>query len=82
MAMGVRINTTQQMILYRGFRIEESTEGWEWTHEDYSVNGITGTCDTVFDAIEAVEDWHAEGHVLPSSPDPDHQRDDRQSEAE
>lgn len=81
MACGVRINTSQQMIIYRDFLIEESVEGWEWTHKDYSDNGITGTCDTVFEAIEAVEDWHAEGHSLPSMPDPDRQRDDRQSEA-
>ena len=78
MAAGVRINTTQQMILYRDFIIDESTEGWEWTHSDYSDNGITGTCDTVFEAIEAVENWHAESHVLSSLPEPDRQRDEWQ----
>lgn len=62
MACGVRINTTQQMILYRDFRIEESTDGWEWTHKDYATNGITGTCQTVFEAIEAVEGWRQQSH--------------------
>lgn len=52
------IDTTRQDILYRDFIIAESIEGWEWTHKDYATNGITGTCQTVFEAIEAVEDWH------------------------
>ena len=42
------------------FIIEESVDGWEWTHKDYAENGITGTCDTVFDAIEAVDEWRAD----------------------
>ena len=61
----VRVNTTQAMILYWDFVIEESTDGWEWTHEDYSRPGtvgyhITGTCQTVFECIEAVDAWQAE----------------------
>lgn len=47
------------------FTIEESVEGWEWTHKDYQTNGITGTCDTVFDAIEAVDDWRSENGLTP-----------------
>ena len=54
-----RINTTQQMILYRDFIIEESTEGWEWTHQDFRRGfAITGTAQTIFECIEAVDDWH------------------------
>lgn len=64
-----RINTTQRMVLYRDFIIQEayvSGEGnvWEWTHEDYGHAAtpqylqVTGTCQTMFEAIEAVENWH------------------------
>jgi len=42
------------------FFIEESIDGWEWTHKDYAQNGVTGTCDTVFEAIEAADDWRRE----------------------
>jgi len=53
-----RINTTQQMILYRDFVIQESTEGWEWTHQNYGRGvPVTGTEQTVFECIEAVENW-------------------------
>lgn len=62
----VRVNTTQKMVLYRGFIIQEaysSSAGgnvWEWTHEDYSPVSflVTGDCQTVFEAIDAVEAWH------------------------
>ena len=57
-----RINTTQQLISYRDFRIEESIEGWEWTHQDYDrlTFPVTGTCQTVFECIDAVDVWHDE----------------------
>lgn len=54
----VRVNTTQRMILYRGFVIEESTNGWEWTHGDYSRGvPVTGSCQTLFECIDAVDEW-------------------------
>lgn len=56
--LDVCIDTSRQSTHYRDFIIEQSTQGWEWTHKDYATNGITGTCQTVFEAIEAVEDWH------------------------
>jgi hypothetical protein len=55
MAHGVRINTSQQMILYRDFVIVDTDEGWFWRNDDFTA---TGTCQTVFEAIEAVENWH------------------------
>ena len=59
----VRVNTTQRMIFYRNFVIEESIDGWEWTHDDYNKSvgsgaGVTGLCQTVFECIDAVDDWH------------------------
>ena len=64
MATNVRINTSQRMVLYRNFIIEEAWDAvlgnvWEWTHEDYSRGTpVTGNCQTMFEAIEAVENWH------------------------
>lgn len=66
MATGVRINTTQRMVMYREFIIQEAYvpgtgNVWEWTHEDYG-HGLclqaTGTCQTLFECIDAVENWH------------------------
>lgn len=54
-------DTKRQVFLYRSFTIMESTEGWEWTHEDYSRGTpVTGTVETVFDCIDAVDAWHVE----------------------
>lgn len=57
----LQVNTAQQRAYYRGFTIEESTDGWEWTSQDYDTNGITGTCQTIFDAIDAVDEWWENG---------------------
>lgn len=56
----VYVDVNRQAFEHRGFIIEESVEGWEWTHSRFAHNGITGTCDTVFDAIKAVDQWHDE----------------------
>lgn len=64
-----RINTTQRMVLYRGFIIEEAYDPktgedvWEWTHENFGRagephNDVTGDCQTLFECIDAVEAWH------------------------
>jgi len=57
----LQVNTAQQRAHYRGFTIEESIDGWEWCHKDYSENGISGICDTIFDAIDAVDKWWENG---------------------
>ena len=60
----VRVNTTQRMVIYRSFVIQEAYDAkgdvWEWTHEDYDRVSfpVTGQCQTMFEAIEAVEAWH------------------------
>lgn len=56
----VRVNTTQKMIQYRGFTIQESTEGWEWAHWDcdYAPTGPNGTCQTMFECVDAVDAWY------------------------
>lgn len=54
------INTTQNMILYRQFIIQESWKCWEWTHESFETNSITGDCQTMFECIDAVDRWHEE----------------------
>lgn len=53
-------DTVNRRFEHWDFTIEESIEGWEWTHKAYATNGITGTCQTVFEAIEAVDDWRRE----------------------
>lgn len=68
MATGVRINTSQRLVLYRGFIIQEAYvtgkgNVWEWAHEDYGQYGsphhdVTGDCQTLFECIEAVDNWH------------------------
>lgn len=56
---GVRVNTTQRMILYRDFVIEEAIDGWEWAHEDYHRGRpVAGLCQTMFECIDAVEAWY------------------------
>lgn len=61
----VCINTSRQAILYRDFVIEESRDGWEWTHAEYDrvTNPITGLCQTVFDCITAVDHFYDEQSV-------------------
>lgn len=65
----VRVNTSQRMVLYRDFRIEETYDSkigadvWEWTHENYGHagephNDVTGDCQTLFECINAVDNWH------------------------
>ncbi|MEO3387356.1 hypothetical protein [Mesorhizobium sp. CAU 1741] len=57
----VRINTSQRMVLYRDFIIQEVHGGeWEWCHEDYTPDtpNDAGTCQTMFECIDAVENWH------------------------
>lgn len=68
----VRVNTTQRMMLYRDFIIQEAYDTasggnvWEWCHEDHSHEAIpqflqaTGVCQSMFDCIEAVDSWHDE----------------------
>lgn len=58
-------DTAKRRFEHHEFIIEESIHGWEWTHQDYDRNGISGTCQTVFEAIEAAEEWHRE-HPLTS----------------
>lgn len=64
-----RINTSQRMVLYRDFVIEEAYvpgKGivWQWAHEDYCHDATpqslqaTGTCQTMFECIDAVDAWH------------------------
>lgn len=66
MATGVRINTSQRLVLYRGFIIQEAYvtgkgNVWEWAHEDYCppVFEVAGDCQTLFECIDAVDNWHA-----------------------
>ena len=63
----VRVNTTQKMILYRDFTIQEvwATEGdvWEWGHNDFGSGNIGqydryGQCQTLFECIDAVDAWY------------------------
>lgn len=66
----VRVNTSQRMVLYREFIIQEAYDTstgkdvWEWTHEDFCHEATpqylqaTGTCQTVFECIDAVDNWH------------------------
>lgn len=50
-------DTAGRRFEHLGFTIEESTDGWEWTHKDYATNGVTGICPTVFEAIAAADGW-------------------------
>jgi hypothetical protein len=66
----VRVNTSQRVLLYRDFIIQEAYVGgknvWEWTHEDYIHEAtpqylqVTGDCQTLFECIDAVDDWHSQ----------------------
>jgi hypothetical protein len=51
----VRVNTTQRMIIYRDFVIQESIYGWERTHQDEALWTSHGT---LFECIEAIEREH------------------------
>lgn len=69
----VRMNTCQRMAIYRSFVIQEVHGGeWEWTHEDYDRVSfpVTGSCQTVFECIDAVDAWHeSQGIVQPDDPE-------------
>ena len=60
-----RINTSQHMVLFRNFIIQEvyspawGEDVWKWSHEDYSRGTeVSGECPTMFECIDAVEAWH------------------------
>jgi hypothetical protein len=56
----VRVNTSQSLVLYRDFLVQEVHGGsWEWTHEDYGRGTpVTGDCQTMFECIDAVDAWY------------------------
>ena len=61
----VSINTTQRMVLYRDFIIQEAYvtgkgNVWEWAHEACCppVFEAAGDCETLFECIDAVDNWH------------------------
>lgn len=69
-----RINTTQGMVLYRDFIIQEAYDPksranvWEWTHDDFGHPGkpnceVTGDCQTMFECIDAVDAWHQQSSL-------------------
>jgi hypothetical protein len=47
----VRVNTTQRMIIYRDFVIQENDNGWEWSHGE---DALWTSCNTIFECIEAI----------------------------
>jgi hypothetical protein len=61
-----RINTSARMVLYRDFIIQEAHDTksgkdvWEWTHQDYDRVSfpVTGDCQTIYECIDAVNEWH------------------------
>jgi hypothetical protein len=57
----VRVNTSQRMIMYRDFTIQESDDIWMWTLPGTFTGGL---CPTPFKCIEAVETWYAREHDL------------------
>ncbi len=63
----VFVNTARQAMMYRGFLIENSIHGWDWTHPGYGDprsdhKEVGGSCQTVFEALEAVEAWWDEAN--------------------
>jgi hypothetical protein len=66
----VRINTSARMVLYRDFIIQEGYDTatrkdvWEWTHQEYGHDAtpqylqVTGTCQTLYGCIDAVNEWY------------------------
>ena len=64
----VRVNTTQQMILYRDFIIQPSLVGWEWVHQDFPRIPVEGYAATLFECINEVVDWYSQ-HQRPAASD-------------
>jgi hypothetical protein len=56
----VRVNTTQQMILYRDFIIQPSLVGWEWIHQDFAHIPVEGYAATPFECINEVVEWYSQ----------------------
>ena len=50
-----RINTTQGMVLYRDFVIQEDGDGWIARDDDFE---IICRSPSMFACIDAVENWH------------------------
>jgi hypothetical protein len=62
----VRVNTTQQMILYRDFIIQPSLVGWEWVHQDFPRIPVEGYAATLFECINDVSAWYGQHSHAPS----------------
>lgn len=62
MAFNIRANTTTKVFHYRDFVVEESINGWEWSHNDYAHPGVgvnaIGNCQTAFECFEKIEAWY------------------------
>lgn len=59
------IDTARRAIRYRDFVIQEAYcsgvgNRWEWAHESFrpGAHHLTGDCQTVFEAIDAVDAWY------------------------
>lgn len=60
MLIDLYADTKRQLLVFGDFTIQESRDGWEWTHKDYASNGVTGTCQTIFEALSSADNWSAE----------------------
>lgn len=56
----VRVNTSQRMVLYRDFTIQEFADGWIWSDWEVQETEASphGFCQTMFECIDAVDNWH------------------------
>lgn len=59
------IDTGSNRIIHRNFIIQEAYEPgkgnvWEWAHEDFDrvTFPVSGSCQTIFECIDAVNAWH------------------------
>lgn len=52
----VRVNTSQRMVIYRDFTIQEDGDFWIARDDDF--DAIICSRPTLFEAIDAVDNWH------------------------
>ena len=53
--LSITADTKRQSFHFGALIIEESIDGWDWSIEGLPDTG--GTCETVFEAIEAADAW-------------------------
>lgn len=53
MLIDLYADTKRGFLGFGDFFVESNGDGWDWGHKDFRTNRVTGTCPSLFEALEA-----------------------------